>query len=121
MKGKENDVKLAIKLRDSFIMQYNDDKTFDKLLSELEKHYTDRLIHRLSKEIKINIVKYYEDLKQILIAIRQHHAREIFIHICKIDDARSWVNDNGKYSNLVFEAVYSLYKKDQEVLKWQKE
>ncbi|MDF2612886.1 MAG: hypothetical protein K0S71_672 [Clostridia bacterium] len=117
MKGKESDVHLAIQLRASFIMQYNDDEAFGGLLNKLEKDHDDRLVHKLTKEIKMNIGKHYKDLKQIIATIRQQHAREVFIHICKMDDARTWVNDNGKYTDLVFEAVYALLKADTSVLK----
>jgi len=118
VEGKERDIKLAIQLRDSFIKQYNDNKAFDRLLSELQESHSDRLIHSLKKEMKINIIRYYKDLKQVLSAIIQNNARDIFICICKIDDSRVWINDNGKHINLAFEAVYSFYKKNQEVLKY---
>lgn len=117
MTGKESDIKLAIELREKFINTYNDDMAFNELLSRFEKGYMDKLIHKLTKEIKISAARNYKMLKDRIINIRECEARELFVHICQIDEARIWINDNGKYTDLAFEAAYCTIKNDEELLK----
>ncbi|WP_069997350.1 hypothetical protein [Cellulosilyticum sp. I15G10I2] len=118
MQGKESDIHLALALRTAFIEKYNDVEVFDVFLVQLEKEYMEKWIHKFIKETNISITKYHGKLKERISMIRIHKKREIFIEICKINDARAWINDNGKYKQLAFNVMYLFYKEDKELLKY---
>lgn len=117
MKGKTSDIKIAQELRRLFIAVYNDDEAFSVFVQQFEKDYADKLIHKLGKEKGININKCYKQLKERIVYIREEHLKTIFVQMCKVADARRWVNDNGKYGELAFEVFYDLYKEEDEILK----
>ena len=116
MKGKESDKQLAEGLRSEFIKRYESMKAFEELLNEMEDNCLDKMIHSLKQEANINIIKDYNALKKIAADIKDNHQREIYHEVCAIDEARAWINDNGKYKTLVFDALCKVYKK-QEALK----
>jgi hypothetical protein len=117
MQGKTSDIKIAQELRRLFVVAYNDDEAFNLFMQQFEKDYADKLIHKLGKEKSININKFYKKLKERIVYIREDRLKTIFVQICKVEGARRWVNDNGKYGQLAFEVFYDLYKEDVELLK----
>lgn len=116
MKGKERDLGLANKLREAFIERYEGNETeFEELLNGLGDNCLERLIHRLKGEEKINIYRDYTVLKGIAEEVKIKHTKEIFLAISQVDDARAWINDNGKYLGLAFEALYYVFKKNDKL------
>ncbi len=113
MQGKKQDIHLAESLRDKFISQYNDEDAFQRLLDELGDNCSDRLIHRLKKEVYIDLFRDYVELKKLADDIKMHSNREIFIEVCKVNEAREWINDNGKYTSLTFEALYRVFRNNE--------
>lgn len=113
IKGKEADRRIAEGLRDNFVSKYNDVEAFQILLDNLGANCLDRLIHRLKIEEKIDLFKDYVALKDIAAEVRAKANREIFIEVCKEDEARAWINDNGKYQSLTFEALYKVYRRSE--------
>lgn len=116
MKGKERDKQLAEALRTEFIKRYEGLKAFEELLDDMEDNCLDKMIHSLKQEANINVIRDYSALKQIASDIKVKRAREVYHEVCAIDEARAWINDNGKYKTLVFDALCKVYKK-QEALK----
>ncbi|ADZ84270.1 MULTISPECIES: hypothetical protein [Cellulosilyticum] len=121
IKGKETDRRIAEGLRDTFVSQYNDVAAFQMLLDTLGDNCLDRLIHRLKIEEKIDLFKDYVALKSIAEEVRAKGNREIFIEVCKEDEARAWINDNGKYHPLVFEALYKVYRNSERLAPYLKD
>ena len=116
MKGKEHDLGLANKLREAFIKRYEgNEREFEELLNGLGDNCLERLIHRLKGEEKINIYRDYTVLKEIAEEVKIKHTKEIFLAISQVDDARAWINDNGKYLGLAFEALYHVFKKNDQL------
>lgn len=116
MKGKERDLGLANKLREAFIERYEgNEREFEELLNGLGDNCLERLIHRLKGEEKINIYRDYTVLKEIAEEVKIKHTKEIFLAISQVDDARAWINDNGKYLGLAFEALYYVFKKNDKL------
>lgn len=116
MKGKERDLGLANKLREAFIERYEgNEREFEELLNGLGDNCLERLIHRLKGEEKINIYRDYTVLKEIAEEVKIKHTKEIFLTISQVDDARAWINDNGKYLELAFEALYHVFKKNDQL------
>ena len=120
IKGKEADKRIAEGLRDTFVGRYNDVSAFQELLDTLGDNCLDRLIHRLKMEEKIDLFKDYVALKSIAEEVKTKASREVFTEVCKEEDARAWVNDNGKYSQLSFEALYKVFKKSEHLLPYLK-
>lgn len=113
MKGKERDQKLAKSLRETFINKYSDKKNFEMLLEGLDENYLDRLIHLLKVETKVDIFKDYVELKEIARSVRESKQSDVFDEVCAVDEAREWINDNGKYTTLTFGALYRVYRRDE--------
>lgn len=121
IKGKEADRRIAEGLRDNFVSQYNDVEAFQTLLDNLGDNCLDRLIHRLKIEEKIDLFRDYVALKEIAAEVRAKANREIFIEVCQVDEARAWINDNGKYYPLAFEALYKVYRRAERLAPYLKE
>lgn len=117
MIGRENDIRLASELREAFIKQYNDDRTFALFLEKVKEDYEERFIHKAAKELKINIVRNYKLLKPLVDQVENKSRYIIFSEACKVAEARKWINDNGKYEDIIAEVFYDFYKKEVEVLK----
>lgn len=113
IKGKESDRRIAEGFRETFVSKYNDVAAFQALLDTLGDNCLDRLIHRLKIEEKIDLFKDYVVLKAIAEEVRTKANREVFIEVCQEEDARAWINDNGKYSQLTFEALYKVFRKSE--------
>ena len=114
MKGKERDLRLANELRGAFIKRYEDnEKEFEELINSLGDNCLERLIHRLKSEEKINIYRDYQALKEVAESVKINAAKEVYTSVAQIDDARVWINDNGKYITLVFEALYQAFKNSE--------
>lgn len=120
IKGKEADRRIAEGLRDHFVSVYNDVEAFQTLLDNLGANCLDRLIHRLKIEEKIDLFKDYVALKEIAAEVRAKANREIFVEVCKVDEARAWINDNGKYHTLTFEALYKVYRRSERLVPYLK-
>ena len=117
MKGKERDLRLANELRDAFIKRYaGNERELDELFSTLGDNCIERLIHRLNSEEKINIYRDYNALKEIAESVKIKNIKEVYKSVIEVDDARAWINDNGKYIGLAFEALYSIFKKNEGLL-----
>nr|WP_302598488.1 hypothetical protein [uncultured Cellulosilyticum sp.] len=116
MKGKERDKQLAEGLRNEFIKRYESQKAFKELLDEMEDNCLDKMIHSLKQEAKINIFRDYNALKQIASDVKENHTKEVYDEVCAMDEARTWINDNGKYKTLAFDALCNVYKR-QDALK----
>ncbi|PHV71636.1 hypothetical protein CS063_03470 [Sporanaerobium hydrogeniformans] len=110
MTGRENDIKIATVLREGFIKEYNDDQLFSLLLDTIKDGYEERFIHRATKECKLNVVVHYKRLKEMVDETRRQNVREIFERVCCIEEARAWINDNGKYTEIVAGIFYDFYK-----------
>lgn len=113
MQGKEHDVQLAEKLRNEFISKYKSSGTFQQFLNEMPNNCIDRMIHCLKQEVCINIFRDYNALKAVAQDVINYKASEIYDEVCAIDEARKWINDNGKYDILVFESLYKVYRKQE--------
>lgn len=113
MNGKERDKQLAESLREAFIEKYSDTIVFKELLDEMEDNCLDRMIHNLKQEKSIDLFKDYVVLKEIAADVKMHQSKAVFEEVCKVDDARAWINDNGKYITLAFTALCEVYKKDE--------
>lgn len=114
MKGKERDLRLANELREAFIKRYeSNEREFEELINSLGDNCLERLIHRLKGEKKINIYRDYNALKEVAETVKTKHAKEVYLSIIEVDDARVWINDNGKYLSLAFEALYHVFKKNE--------
>lgn len=111
MKGKERDKQLAESLRDEFINKYNDETAFQALLEELGDNCLDRMVHCLKTQAKIDFFRDYMPLKNIAAEVLENNNREIFSEVCIVDDARAWINDNGRYKDVVFDALYRVYRR----------
>ena len=111
--GKEADKKMAEKFRESFVEQYKDNANFEQLMEGLGEDCIERLIHRLKIEEKINLFKDYIELKKIAKSVFEESRREVYRVACKEDNARAWINDNGKYSIIVFDALYKVFKQKE--------
>ena len=116
MQGKERDKQLAEGLRSEFIKRYESPKAFKELLDEMEDNCLDKMIHSLKQEATINIFRDYNALKQIAKDVKENKTQEVYNEICAINEARAWINDNGKYKTLAFDALCIVYKR-QEALK----
>lgn len=113
MKGKERDIELANHLREEFMKRYaNNERALQELLESLGEHTLDRLIHRLKLEKTINLYRDYKELREIALQVQKHSARQVFEGMSRVDDARVWINDNGKYMDMAFEALYHVFKAD---------
>lgn len=113
MQGKERDKQLAEGLRNEFIKRYQSQQAFRELLGEMEDNCLDKMIHSLKQEAKINIFRDYNALKQIASDVKENHTKEVYDEVCAIDEARAWINDNGKYKTLVFDALCKVYKRQE--------
>lgn len=114
MKGKERDLRLANELREAFIKRYEgNEREFEELINSLGDNCLERLIHRLKGEAKINIYRDYNKLKEIAETVKTKHIKEVYESMIEVDDARAWINDNGKYLDLAFEALYHVFKKNE--------
>lgn len=114
MKGKEHDLRLANKLREAFIKRYeSNEREFEELINSLGDNCLERLIHRLKGEKEINIYRDYNALKKVAETVKTNYTKEVYKFILEIDDARAWINDNGKYIDLAFEALYHVFKKNE--------
>ena len=117
MKGKERDLRLANELREAFIKRYEDnEKEFEELINSLGDNCLERLIHRLKGEEKINIYRDYQALKEVAETVKINATKDVYLSVSQIDDAREWINDNGKYITLVFEALYQVFKRNEALL-----
>lgn len=117
MKGKERDLRLANELREAFIKRYeNNEKEFEELINSLGDNCLERLIHRLKGEEKINIYRDYQALKEVAETVKINATKDVYSSVSQVDDAREWINDNGKYITLVFEALYQVFKKNEALL-----
>lgn len=112
MHGKESDIRLALAFREKFVCQYNDDEVFKAFLNQFEKDCLDKLVHKLTKETKANITKCYKVVKERVAYMIEYESNELFKLICQIEEARTWINDNGKFTYLAFEVAYNWLKKD---------
>lgn len=111
IKGKERDIKLAEAIRESFVTEYNDDTKFQALLEQLGTNVVDKLVFRLSRTEKINLYKDYNQLKAIGQEVFETNRREVFAQACLVEDARTWINNKGKYQEIVFESLYKVFLK----------
>ncbi len=110
MTGRENDIKIATVLRDNFISKYNDTQVFNELLDTIKEEYEERFVHRATKECKLNVIVHYNTLKEMVAETRKEMAKDIFEKACLVNEARTWINDNGRYKDIVSEAFYQCYK-----------
>ena len=116
MKGKERDLELANQLREAFMKRYaNNEREFQELIESLGEQTLDRLIHRLKVEKHINQYKDYIALKEIASEVKRTSTRRVFEVMSQVDDARVWINDNGKYMGMAFEALYSVFKQHEKL------
>lgn len=118
MQGKERDLKLAEQLRKNFIDKYNNQEAFTSLLERFEPNCEDKLIHRLKTEESIDFYKDYVALKEIAAKVSKGNYRELFLYVCEEDQARVWINDNGRYEELAFSALYRSFRNQPELQKY---
>ena len=118
IKGKERDLKLAQQLRKDFIDKYNNQEAFEVLLQHFQPNCEDKLIHRLKTEETIDFYKDYAALKEIASKVSKAHYKELFLYVCEEDEARVWINDNGKYEGMVFNALYRSFRNQPELQKY---
>lgn len=117
MKGKERDITLANQLRAGFMERYaHNEKSMQELIEALGEQTLDRLIHRLQLEKSIHLYRDYKALKEIALEVKMHSAHKVFDIISQVDDARVWINDNGKYGDMAFEALYTVFKESPKLL-----
>ena len=117
MKGKERDIALANQLRAEFMERYaHNEKNTQELIEALGEQTLDRLIHRLQVEKSIHLYRDYKALKEIALDVKMHSAHKVFDVMSQVDDARVWINDNGKYMDIAFEALYTIFKEDARLL-----
>lgn len=109
MRGKERDIKLAETIRNEFMTLYSDDAKFAELIDQLGDTTVDRLIHRLNHEKRIDLYKDYKALKTMGENIVDTCKGEVFKEACHTEDARVWINNKGKYQDLVFESLYTVF------------
>lgn len=116
MKGKERDLELANQLREGFIKRYgHNEREFQELIESLGEQTLDRLIHRLKIEKTINLYRDYNALKEVALEVKRTSARKVFEVMSQVDDARVWINDNGRYMDMAFEALYSIFKQNEKL------
>lgn len=48
--------------------------------------------------------------------VKINAAKDVYLSVSQVDDAREWINDNGKYMTLVFEALYQVFKRNEALL-----
>lgn len=117
MKGKERDLKLANELRERFIKRYeNNLKDLKEVMNHLGDNCLEKLIYRFKGEYQINLYRDYYALKKIAAEVRENKIAEVFEAVCEEDEARAWINDNGKYTALAFEALYKVFKRDEKLM-----
>lgn len=116
MKGKERDLELATQLREAFMAQYaGNESAFKDLINALGDQTLDRLIHRLKVEKNINLYRDYNALKEVALDVKMTQAKDVFQVMSQVDEARVWINDNSKYTEMVFEALYDVFKESEKL------
>lgn len=115
LKGKDRDIRLAEEIRQTFITEYNNESRFQELIMSLGTHTADRLIHRLNRTEKINLYGDYNALKDIAEETIGKANRMIFKDACLEEDARTWINNKGKYQEIVFESLYKVFRANEKL------
>lgn len=115
LKGKDRDIKLAETIRATFVEVYNDESKFEELLADLGSNTLDKLIHRLNTTKKIQLYRDYNDLKEIAQEVLTHCGKEVFLEACKIEDARVWINNKGKYKEIAFDSLYRVFEQNEKL------
>ena len=115
MKGKERDIKLAEAIRETFIATYKEQSNFNTFLNNLGSNTVDRLLHRLNSTAKINLYRDYNALKVIAEEVINTCYRQVYDETCKVDDTRVWINNKGKYQEIVFESLYKVFRTNEKL------
>ena len=109
IRGKEADIAIAQGIKEAFVNGYKDERKFQELLTQIGSNTVDRLIHRLSRTEKINLYRDYRDLRKVAEEVMTTCYYEIYEDACSEEDAIFWINNKGKYHELVFESIYKIF------------
>lgn len=112
LKGKQADMAFAEEIREAFINEYKDDRKIQELLSELGSNTVDKLIYRLNCTEKIQLYRDYRGLREVAEEVIATCYRKVYDEACGEENARVWINNKGKYHELVFESLYKVFRAD---------
>ncbi len=116
MKGKERDIPLANKLRSEFISRFKSNKeALSELIISIGDRVLDKLVYRFKEEEQLDLLKEYETLMKVATNVKESKLQEVYNLVEEVDDARTWINDNGKFTSLVYEALYTVFREEAEL------